>query len=131
MRKTPKKGGELGFFKKLFQHNKFKHNINKNKKIELENSNSDFIVVRHFLTYVHFPQPPNRVRVPLSWSFNQASNLFTIGLWFQFTLLDFWLQVPFTLLQEISHSWTTPQVIPHTWETSFQRFTNKMISQKS
>ena len=62
-------------FKKLFQHNKFKHNIIKNKEIELENSNSDFIVVRHFLTYVHSPQALNRVRVPLTWSFNQASKL--------------------------------------------------------
>ena len=59
----------------------------------------EFIVVRHFLAYIHSLQPPNRVRVPLSWSFNQASNLFTIGLWFQFTLLDFWLQAPFTLLK--------------------------------
>ena len=62
-------------FEKLFQHNKFKHNRSKYKGIELENSNSDFIVVRHFLAYVHSPQSPNRVRVPLSWSFNQASNL--------------------------------------------------------
>ena len=27
--------------------------------------------------------------------------------------------------QKISLSWTTPQVIPHTWETSSQRFTNE------
>ena len=56
-------------------------------------------MVRHFLAYVHSPQPLNQVRVPLSWSFNQAFNLFTIGLWFQFTLLDFWLKAPFTLLK--------------------------------
>ena len=37
------------------------------------------------------------------------------------------LLAPSTLYtsQEISHSWTIPQVIPHTWETSSQRFTNK------
>ena len=69
--------GWIGVFKKLFQHNKFKHNIikNKNKEIELENSNSDFIVVRHFPVYVHSPQGLNWVRVPLTWSFNQASKL--------------------------------------------------------
>ena len=82
----------------------------------------EFIVVWHFFAYVHSPQPPNQVRVPLSWSFNQASNLFTIGLWFQFTLLDFWLQAPFTLLQEIALFWITSQVIPLTWENSFQRY---------
>ena len=74
MRKTPKRGVN-GVFQKNFQHNKFKYNRSKYKWIELENSNSDFIVVRHFLAHVHFPQSPNRVRVPLSWSFNQASNL--------------------------------------------------------
>ena len=58
MKKTPKKGGELGF-SKLFQHNKFKHDRNKYKEIELENSNSDFIVVRHFIAYIHSPQPLN------------------------------------------------------------------------
>ena len=61
-------------FQKVFQHYKFKHNRSKNNEIELENSNLDFIVVWHFLTYVHFPQVPNRVRVPLTWSFNQTSN---------------------------------------------------------
>ena len=74
MRKTPKKSVNW-VFQKLFQHNKFKHNIIKNKEIELENLNSDFIVVQHFLAYVHSPQSPNRVRVPLTWSFNKASNL--------------------------------------------------------
>ena len=29
MRKIPKKGGELGFLKILFKHNKFKHNRSK------------------------------------------------------------------------------------------------------
>ena len=42
--------------------------------MRLEKSNSDFIVVQHFLAYVHSPQALNRVRVPLTWSFNQASN---------------------------------------------------------
>ena len=91
----------------------------------------EFIVVRHFFAYVHSPEPLNRVRVPLSWSFNQASNLFTIGLWFQFTLLDFWLQARFTLLQEISLFWTTSQVIPFTWENSLQRYTNNDLSNPS
>ena len=63
-------------FQKLFQHNKFKHNRSKYNEIELENLNSSFIVVRHFLAYIHSPQAPNQVRVPLTWSFNQASNLF-------------------------------------------------------
>ena len=36
-------------FQKLLQHNKFKHNIIKNKKIELENSNLDYIAVQHSL----------------------------------------------------------------------------------
>ena len=65
MRKTPKRGVNW-VFQKLFQHNKFKYNIIKNKEIKLENSNSDFIVVRHFLAYVHSPQSPNRVRVSLT-----------------------------------------------------------------
>ena len=63
--KHPKRGVNW-VFKKLFKHNKFKHNINKNKEIELENSNSGFIVVRHFLAYVHSPQSFNRVRIPLT-----------------------------------------------------------------
>ena len=58
MRKTPKRGVNW-IFQKLFQHKKFKHNIIKNKEIELENSNSDFIVVQNFLTYVYSPQSPN------------------------------------------------------------------------
>ena len=74
MRKTPKRGVNW-VFQKLFQHNKFKYNIIKNKEIELKNSNSDFIVIRHFLAYIHSPQGPNRVRVPLTWNFNQVSKL--------------------------------------------------------
>ena len=37
------------------------------------------------------------------------------------------LLAPSTLYtsQEISQPWTTPQVIPHTWETFSQRFTNE------
>ena len=63
--KHPRKGVNWVFQKK-FQHNKFKHNRNKYKEIELEKSNLDFIVVRHFLTYVYSPQAPNRVRVLLT-----------------------------------------------------------------
>ena len=77
IKKNTQKGGVNWVFLNLFKHNKFKHNINKNKEIELKNLNSDFIVVQHFLAYVHSPQSPNWVRVPLTWSFNQASNLFT------------------------------------------------------
>ena len=77
MRKTPERGwrGWIGFLKILFENNKFKHNRNKYKEIELEKSNSNFIVVQHFLAYVHYSQAPNWVRVPLTWSFNQTSNL--------------------------------------------------------
>ena len=62
MRKTPKRegggGGELGL-NILFEHNKFKHNRSKYKEIELEKSNSNFIVVQHFFAYIHSPQAPN------------------------------------------------------------------------
>ena len=58
MRKTPKREVNWVFQIKI-QCNKFKHNRNKYKEIELEKSNSDFIVVRHFLAYVHSPQAPN------------------------------------------------------------------------
>ena len=67
MRKTPKREVNWVFFKKnLFKHKKFKHKRNKYKVIELEKLNSDFIVVWHFLDYVHSPQAPNLVRVPLT-----------------------------------------------------------------
>ena len=55
------------------------------------------------------------LRVPLSWSFNQASNLFTIGLWFQFTLLDFWLPSTLYNSQEISHSWNFLSRFTNDW----------------
>ena len=45
-----------------------------------------FIVVRHFLAYIHSSQPPNRVKVPLTRSFNQASNLLTLGFRLQWAL---------------------------------------------
>ena len=64
--KNTQEGGELGF-SKTFSTQQIQAQYNKkNKEIELENSNSDFIVVRHFLAYVHYPQSPNRVRVPLA-----------------------------------------------------------------
>ena len=50
--KHPRKGVNWVFQKK-FQHNKFKLNRIKYKEIELEKSKSGFIVVRHFLNYVH------------------------------------------------------------------------------
>ena len=58
MRKTLKRGVNW-VIQKLFQHNKFKHNRSKYNEIELENSNSNFIVVQHFFAYVHSPQAPN------------------------------------------------------------------------
>ena len=64
-KKNTQERGELGFLKKLFLHNNYKQKKKKNKKIELENSNLSFIVVRHFHAYVHSPQSPNRVRVLL------------------------------------------------------------------
>ena len=76
MRKTPKRGW-IGFFKFFFNTTNSSTIEAKNKEIELEKANSDFIVVRHFLAYVHSSQSPNRVRVLLTWFvFNQASNLF-------------------------------------------------------
>ena len=67
IKKTPKRegGGELEFNKFFFKHNKFKHKKHKYKEIRLKKANSDFMVVQHFLTYIHSPQAPNRVRVPL------------------------------------------------------------------
>ena len=54
MRKTPKRRVNW-VFQNLFQHNKFKYNRSKNKEVELEKANLDFIVVRHFLEYIHSP----------------------------------------------------------------------------
>ena len=31
-------------------------------------------MVRHFFAYIHSPQVPNWVRVPLTWNFNQVFN---------------------------------------------------------
>ena len=59
MRKTPKRWVNWVFKKNLFKHNKFKHKRSKYKEIELEKSNSNFIVVRHFLAYIHSPQALN------------------------------------------------------------------------
>ena len=50
--------------KYIFKHNKIKYKKHKYKEIRLEKSNPDFIVVQHFLAYIHSPQTPNRVRVP-------------------------------------------------------------------
>ena len=56
----------MNWFKKLFfKHNKFEHKKHKYKEIRLEKANSDCIMVQHFLTYIHSPQAPSRVRVPL------------------------------------------------------------------
>ena len=37
-----------------------------------------------------------KLEVPLFQGFQTKPSSNTIGLWFQFTILDFWLQVPFT-----------------------------------
>ena len=95
-RKTPKRGVNW-VFQKLFQHNKFKHNRSKYNEIELENSNSNFIVVQHFLAYVHSPQAPNRVRVPLTWSFNQAFNILYI--WIPTPMDSYTISSRFNLLE--------------------------------
>ena len=55
----------MGFLKS-FQTQQVQAQYEQNKEIELENSNSGFIVVRHFLAYVHSPQSPNRVKVEAS-----------------------------------------------------------------
>ena len=40
-----------------------------------------------------------KLEVPLIQDFQTKPSSNTIGLWFQSTLLDFWLQIPFTLLK--------------------------------
>ena len=40
-----------------------------------------------------------KLKVPLIQGFRTKPSSNTIGLWFQFTLLDFWLQAPFTLFK--------------------------------
>ena len=41
----------------------------------------------------------HKLKVPLIQDFQTKPSSNTIGLWFQFTLLDFWLKAPFTLLK--------------------------------
>ena len=91
-------------FQKLFQYNQFKHNISKYNEIKLKNSNSDFIVVRHFLAYVHSPQAPNRVRVPLTWSFNYASNL--LYTWIPAPMSFYTISSRFNLLEDSNTQFT-------------------------
>ena len=78
-------GGWIGFFKS-FQSQQIQIQYKQSKEIEFREFKLGFIVVRHFLAYVHSPQPPNRVKVPLTWSFNQTSNLLTLGFWLQWAL---------------------------------------------
>ena len=49
----------------------------------------------HPLSYSFNPE----LEVPLIQGFQTKPSSNTIGLWFQFTLLDFWLQAPFALLK--------------------------------
>ena len=80
MRKTPKRGVNWVF--KIFFNTTNSSTIEANiKRIELENSNSDFIVIRHFLAYVHSSQSPNRVRVPYLETSTKLLISFTFGLW--------------------------------------------------
>ena len=82
---TQKLGGWIWFLKS-FQSQQIQTQYKQNKEIEFREFKLGFIVVRHFLAYVHSPQPPNRVRVSLTWSFNQASNLLTLGFRLQWAL---------------------------------------------
>ena len=85
VKKNTQKGGWIGFLKS-FQSQQIQTQYKQNKEIEFRKFKLGFIVVRHFLAYVHSPQPPNRVRVLLTLNFNQASNLFTLGFWLQWAL---------------------------------------------
>ena len=85
VKKNTQKGGWIGFLKS-FQSQQIQTQYKQSKEIEFREFKLGFIVVRHFLTYVHSPQPPNWVRVPLTWSFNQASNLLTLGFRLQWAL---------------------------------------------
>ena len=60
----------------------------------------DFIVARRNPAYIHssIASILIKLEVPLIQSFQTKPSSNTIGLWFQFTLLDFWLQALFTLL---------------------------------
>ena len=49
----------------FFKCNKFKQKKYKYKVIRLERVNLDFIMVQHFLVYVHYPQAPNQIKVSL------------------------------------------------------------------
>ena len=86
VKKNTQKGGGWIRFLKSFQSQQIQTQYKQSKEIEFREFKLGFIVVRHFLTYVHSPQPPNRVRVPLTWSFNQASNLLTLGFRLQWAL---------------------------------------------
>ena len=65
----------------------------------------------------------HKFEVPLIQGSQHKASSNTIGLWFQSTLLDFWLQAPFIILKryptfEQPLKWyltlKNPQVIPHT-----------------
>ena len=81
-----KKNTQKGRWIRCLKHFSITTNYKQSKDIEFREIKLEFIVVRHFLAYVHSPQPPNRVRVPLTWSFNQASNLLTLGFRLQWAL---------------------------------------------
>ena len=68
VKKNTQKGGGGGWigFLKYFQSQQIQTQCKQNKEIEFREFKLGFIVVRHFLAYVHSPQSPNRVRVPLT-----------------------------------------------------------------
>ena len=85
VKKNTQKRGWIGFLKS-FQSQQIQTQYKQSKDIEFREFKLGSIVVRHFLAYVHSPQPLNRVRIPLTWSFNQASNLLTLGFRLQWAL---------------------------------------------
>ena len=65
VKKNTQKGGWIEFLKS-FQSQQIQTKYKHDKEIEFREFKLRFIVVRHFLAYIHSPQSPNRVRVPLT-----------------------------------------------------------------
>ena len=59
----------------------------------------DFTVIRRNPAYPHSSSFNPKLEVSLIQGFQTKASSNTIKLWFQFTLLDFWIQAPFTLLK--------------------------------
>ena len=87
--KTPKREEGRGWIRFLiffFKHNKFKQRKHKYKEIRLEEANSDFIMVRHPLSTSTLLKFLTEWELYYTWSFNQASNTFTLGFRLQWPL---------------------------------------------